>query len=72
MTETIIEILMTCIVLVAILFEEKLIALQDKFADWLAWYIAQIIVAFRRVRRGIKPKLIRYKNKPKETLTNET
>lgn len=72
MSETIIEILMTSIVLIAILFEEKLIALQDRFADWFAWYVAQIIVTYRRARKGFKPRIIRYKNRPKETLTNET
>lgn len=72
MTETAIEVLLTSIILLAILYEEKLTAFEDRLADWLAWYIAQSIVAYRRVRRGNKPKLIRYKNRPKETVTYET
>lgn len=47
MTATVIEITLTALVLLGVLYEEKLIKLEEKIQDWLAQKIANIIIRRR-------------------------
>ena len=44
---TIIEVLAVALILAGIIYEEKLIAFEDKALDWLAEKIARVIIKYR-------------------------
>lgn len=64
--ETTLEALALILILVGIWNEEKVIAFEDKLADKLAWYIAQVIGNYRRIKSHRKTRWVSYKNRPEE------
>lgn len=54
MTATIIEIILTALVLIAIIKEEQLIAWErkaaEKFLDFFAWCCAEVIIGLRYIK----------------------
>ena len=43
------------IVLLGIIFDEKLIALEDWIADRIGWLAAQVVITYRKVKRNDLP-----------------
>ena len=64
--QTIVEIAALILILIGIWHEEKIIKFEDKLADKLAWYIAQVIGNYRRIKSHRKTRWVSYKNRPKE------
>lgn len=64
--KTILETLALIFILVGIWYEEKVIAFEDKLADKLAWYTAQVVINFRRIKAHRKIRWVTYKNRPEE------
>lgn len=64
--ETALEALALILILVGIWNEEKIIAFEDKLVDKLAWYTAQVVINFRRIKAHRKIRWVTYKNRPEE------
>lgn len=64
--ETALEALALILILVGIWHEEKVIRFEERLADKLAWYIAQVIGNYRRIKSHRKTRWVSYKNRPEE------